>query len=136
MTMGMQKDYWEWHRVKSKLQQRRVMRSTFKVQEVWFIACGLNIGSEQDGKGNIFSRPVLILKKFNHHTFWGIPLSRGKKPTKLPYHDFEFKGKPTSWANISQLRLFDSKRLLGFFGKLRKSDFLTIKEKARLALEL
>ena len=51
---------------------------------------GLNIGYEQDGKGEDFLRPVLILKKFNKRVFLGIPLTKIKKDSHF-YHNFEFK---------------------------------------------
>jgi len=46
---------------------------------------GKNIGFEQNGSGDNFSRPVLIVKKFNNHMFWCVPLS-----TKQKTFDFYF----------------------------------------------
>ena len=46
---------------------------------------GKNLGYEQNGSGNNFSRPVLVLKKFNNRMFWCIPLS-----TKQNKFDFYY----------------------------------------------
>ncbi len=51
----------------------------FKEREIWWVSIGINIGHEEDGKGEQYSRPVLILKKFNKYTFSGIPLSTTKR---------------------------------------------------------
>jgi len=38
-----------------------------------------NIGFEQNGSGESFYRPVMIVKKFNNHMFWTIALSTKQK---------------------------------------------------------
>lgn len=47
---------------------------------------GQNIGFEQNGKGDNFVRPVIILKKFNKNMFFGIPLSTQIKDGKFYYY--------------------------------------------------
>lgn len=37
------------------------------------------ISDEQDGKNAEFTRPVLVLRKFNHSLFLGIPLTTNRK---------------------------------------------------------
>ena len=34
----------------------------FKEREIWWIAVGRNVGEESNGKGNRFSRPVIVFK--------------------------------------------------------------------------
>jgi hypothetical protein len=34
---------------------------------------GKNIGYEQNGSGANFSRPILIIRKFNNHMYWVVP---------------------------------------------------------------
>ena len=58
--------------------------------EIWWCLLGTNIGDEEDGKGELFSRPVLVIKKFNKHLFWGIPLSTQIKENEF-YYKFNFK---------------------------------------------
>jgi mRNA interferase MazF len=71
----MAKDFNEWNRRKIIIHED-IARLFFDEREVWFCAFGVNVGFEQDGAGNLFSRPVLIFKKFNREIFWGIPLTR------------------------------------------------------------
>ncbi len=62
----MQKDFDKWNEKKKKLDVRVIEETLFfKEAEVWWIHIGLNIGFETNGKGEEFTRPVLILKKYN-----------------------------------------------------------------------
>lgn len=129
----MQKDYWEWHKVKSILNDRPNSPKFFKPREIWYIACGLNVGREQDGRGQSFRRPVLILRKFSQETFWGIPLTTKEKKYDL-FFPLNIKDNKGSWAMIAQLKLFDSKRLIQRIDKIDPMDFSAIKEKIRMLL--
>lgn len=71
----MQKDFHEWHDQKEKLEQGE-SRLFFHPREIWFCALGLNVGFEQDGRGEEYLRPVLIFRKFNNQVFWGLPLTK------------------------------------------------------------
>jgi mRNA interferase MazF len=68
------RDFEKWHDKKSELDQNEV-RVNFHERDVWFSSVGANVGFEWDGKGKEFLRPIVILKKFNNETFWGIPLT-------------------------------------------------------------
>jgi len=74
----MKKDFKSWHENKSNIQEAKE-RPFFHEREIWFVSIGLNIGFEEDGKGETFLRPVLILKKFNNESFWGVPITRRLK---------------------------------------------------------
>ncbi len=95
--------------------------------QVFWCFLGENVGSEQNGKGQYFHRPVLIFKKFNNDIFWGIPMSSKNKDNKyyvkVLLKDFEQS------AIISQLRLLDSKRLYLFIGYISIQDFNKIQNK-------
>ncbi len=130
----MKKDYRKWHEIKSKINNIKNISQFFKARDVWYFSCGLNIGHEQDGKGNSFRRPVLILYKFNKHVFWGVPLISIKKKHSL-YFEFGFRQGKKSWAIISQLKLVDSKRLIEKIGRMNIEDFCSIKKKIRRLLE-
>ena len=60
---------------------------------------GKNIGFEQDGKGENFVRPVVIIKGFNKNMFFGIPLSTKMKEGKF-YYKFQFQKKDELVENI------------------------------------
>ena len=71
----MEKDFLRWHGKKRWLHKEKV-RPFFREREIWFCYLGANVGFEEDGSGDEFLRPVVILKRFNRVTFFGIPLTR------------------------------------------------------------
>ena len=123
----MEKDFESWHGLKQKLDTRN-KAPIFHEREIWWCSMGVNIGFEVYGKGNIFTRPVLILKKFSKSTFLGVPLSTKIKNSEY-YHPITFKGK-TSSAVFDQIRIMDAKRLADIIIKLPENQF----EKIRNAL--
>lgn len=106
----MSKDFDKWNRLKKELHVKDVSNLFFKPREVWFCSLGLNIGYEQDGKNNSYERPVLIVRKFNRHVFWGVPLSTKNKPGNKHYLPLKHNGLVFS-AILSQLRLYSVNRL-------------------------
>ena len=118
----MVKDFMSWHIAKGKI-DKTVKEIYFKEREIWWCSLGLNVGYEQDGKDEDFSRPVLILKQFNLYLFWALPLTTAKKEGKH-YFSFEFGDNvEKSSVILSQIRLLDSKRLLRKMGMMGVDDF-------------
>ncbi len=95
-----------------------------KEGEVHWCSLGENIGDEENGKGEIFRRPVLVFKKFNNNIFWGIPMSTKNKDNKY-YVKVKLKNTEQS-AMLSQLRVLDTKRLDQYIGYISKIDFIKI----------
>ena len=124
----MEKDFDSWigHKNKTNIQ---VKRALFTERDIWWCSIGANVGDEEDGKGKYFSRPVLVFKKFNHNIFLGIPLSTIIKEKKF-YYIFNFKGIPQSLL-LSQIRIFDAKRLRERMGNITTNEFDAIKAKVR-----
>lgn len=122
----MKKEFDQWNE-KKKLIDGIQKKPFFHEREIWFIRIGENVGYEQGGKGDEFLRPVLICKKFSNHVFLGIPLTSKKKYNKF-HVGFKLKNKE-SFAILSQVRLFDAKRLDFLYGKLNSNDFNDIKNK-------
>ncbi len=87
---------------------------------------GVNIGFEQDGKNDLFERPVLIIKTFNKEVLWIVPLTSRHKKNKY-YYEFDYKSKPQT-AILSQIRLISSKRLLRKIWTFPINDFKKVKE--------
>lgn len=123
----MKKDFQKWHDQKSDIHENKA-RLHFHERDVWFTTMGANIGFEQDGKGEEFLRPIVILKKFNNETLWGITLTSKKKTGKY-YFTFEHDKERESTANLSQLRLIDSKRLKYQIGSISEKDFGELKKR-------
>jgi hypothetical protein len=73
-------DFDDWNRLKKSLESNIEGPNRFlKEGEAWMSLVGKNIGWEQNGTGIRFSRPVLILRVFNNHMFWAVPLSSRQK---------------------------------------------------------
>lgn len=104
-------DFDLWNELKKKIDIEGDEPDKFpKESEVWMSSLGKNIGFEQNGSGDNFSRPILILKKFNNHMFWVVPLS-----TKQKSFDFYFNYTDPNNQNVSailaQMKLLSVKRL-------------------------
>lgn len=69
---------------------------------------------------------MLILKKFNKNIFIGVPLTTQNKQSPF-YVQIEFRAKLQS-VMISQIRLWDKKRLTTRLGKVSQGDFKKIKK--------
>ena len=128
----MKKDFQEWHKEKSILDEDRV-RPFFHEREIWFASLGANIGFEEDGKGKEFRRPVIVLKKFNNESLWAIPVTRKSKNGKY-YFAFKLEGRGFNTAILSQLRLIDAKRLQYKIGFIEQKDYEEIKQKLKLLI--
>jgi len=124
-----EKNYAAWHRLKSSIQYDDSTRLGYRIREVWWVHLGHNIGDEEDGKGRSFTRPVLIVKGFNRHIFWGVPLTSIQKQG-MYYYSFKIKGTTTvSTALLSQLRTLDAKRLVTKLGTVTEYDLDEVKKR-------
>lgn len=125
-----EKDFQLWHERKCRIHNGHA-RVFFQEREIWFCHLGENIGFEQDGRGDEYLRPVIILKKFNQDIFWAVPLTKGDKRPKPYYYVFSFQEGILSGAILSQLRLIDVKRLKYKTGTMKKTDFIFMKTKIK-----
>ncbi len=113
-----------WGRQKQRIHSRA---SVFcNVREIWWCALGLNIGSEQNGKNDIFERPVLIIKVFNRNICRVIPLT--SKLREDEYHSIIHLEKQTSCVIFSQIKTLSTKRLSRKIGRLDETEFKKIIE--------
>lgn len=122
------KDFKTWHVKKSQIDSAKYKDLYFYERDVWWITLGHNVGFEQDGKSNIFTRPVLVIRKFNRYLFWGIPLTTANKQGKY-YVSAQYRDDVKSVAILSQLRTFDAKRLVDKDGVLDEESFASIQER-------
>jgi len=70
---------------------------------------GQNIGYEQNGTGNNFIRPVLVIKKFNNQMFWIVPLTTKQKEFDFYFNYADPNNQEVS-AILAQIRLVSVKR--------------------------
>jgi mRNA-degrading endonuclease toxin of MazEF toxin-antitoxin module len=128
------KKYDEWNVIKQKIDLKTTKIVIPKQREVYWASIGENIGNEQNGKGDIFSRPVLIIKRFSKSMFFGVPLSTQIKKGTF-FYNFTFLDKPSN-ALVVQGRLFDTKRLENRIGMIEKDDFTNIKQSLKELLDV
>ncbi|MEI8174469.1 MAG: type II toxin-antitoxin system PemK/MazF family toxin [bacterium] len=124
----MSKDFDNWNKIK-KEKHNKNMLPLFSEREIWWCALGINIGSEEDGKGVNYLRPVLILRKFNKSIFYGLPITSKKKNDM--FHISINSGKIEGSLILSQMRLIDVRRLSHLLGKITETEMTEIKKKLK-----
>jgi mRNA interferase MazF len=103
-------DFDRWNGIKKQLAHDVPPPPAFpKNGEVWMCAIGKNLGREQNGSPRDFSRPVLVVKKFNNEIFWVVPLSTKQKPLEFYFNYNDPSGTPVA-AVLAQLRLVSINR--------------------------
>ncbi len=116
----------KWNDLKKET-EGRLSGPFFYEREVWWCLLGKNIGYEQDGKGD-FSRPVVILKKFNLDICLIVPLTITDRNGKY-YFDVGVVDNRLAKAVISQIRLVDRKRFINRIDVLNKETFNCLLDK-------
>ena len=112
------------------MKQKEHLHSTggipvIKEGEVWWCGIGENVGVEINGKNELFSRPVVIIKKLSRYGFLGVPLT-SQNHSGSWYAPFEFKNK-TQYAALAQVRVMSVSRLYKRMGTIPESDLDIIK---------
>lgn len=118
----------EWNSVKKETDT--LTSPIFKEREVYYIRMGHNIGHEQNGKGDEFVRPVVVLKRLSREMFIGIPLSSQIKSGSF-YHTVRFYKNGVETINnaiVAQIRLFSARRLLNKIGMIHQNEFGELKK--------
>jgi mRNA-degrading endonuclease toxin of MazEF toxin-antitoxin module len=122
----MQKDFDKWNKEKKKTNAEQPRLYT--VREIWWCRLGVNVGSEQDGSGEFFLRPIIIVRGLGPDTCLVIPLTTSHLRHPLRIRIGKVQGEKAS-AILSQIRVVDTRRLvekIGFisgkiFGEIRRA---------------
>jgi len=121
----MKKDFDKWNTLKKHLDASKPIY--VHEREIWFCSFGVNIGSEQDGKHELFERPVLVVKRVTSNTFLGVPLTSNKKQGSW-YAEI---GSTGTSAIISQIKLFDTRRLARKVTTINETEFKIVHQKIK-----
>ena len=121
----------DWHIIKKQIQTKQ-QESIFHEREVWWYAAGENVGSEINGKGGHFARPVVIMRKYGDEGFFGVPLS-SKTHIGFWYYSFCLKGK-NQCALLSQARTYSVYRLYSRIGRIKQKDYDELRRRLALLL--
>jgi mRNA interferase MazF len=99
-----------WNIYKKRLQASFPRTTSFPAErEIWVVTFGKNIGIEQNGGLNDFSRPALVIKKFNNQMYWVVPLSTKQKKLDFYYNFIDSDNNKVSII-LGQLRFVSAKR--------------------------
>lgn len=106
----MDKDWDGWSQKKQEMHNHEVV-PFFHEREVWWCSLGVNVGSEQDGTGKNYDRPIAIIRGFNKDIFFGVALTGKRKAGRYYFYLGNIEGRDAS-AILSQVRIIDAKRLV------------------------
>lgn len=120
------KRFLEWIGLKEKLHLSQEKIPLVSEGQIWWASLGENVGYEINGKNQLFTRPVLILKKLAKEFFLVVPLTSQTKIGSW-YVNYKQNGKSYS-ACIHQIRTIDYRRLSSKLGWFDETDFERIKE--------
>lgn len=120
----MQKDFDNWNSRKKEI-NKKGENKLYHARELWWCSLGVNVGSEQDGSGEKYDRPVLILKGLSKQTCIILPItsSAEKHKMRIPIGQVQNEG---ASVIISQIKVIDTKRLIYKIGFLDKDIFSKI----------
>lgn len=124
----MEKSFDAWNECKKKTDTEQ--SRFYTVREIWWCRLGLNIGTEQDGKGEWYVRPCVILRGFGADACLVVPLTTSEREHPLRV----FVGlvdESVARANLSQIRVVDTRRLEQRIGFLEKNIFVKLRKAAK-----
>jgi mRNA interferase MazF len=124
-----EKDFDTWSTHKKTLHQYGENRF-YREGEVWWCALGVNIGTEQDGTGTNFDRPIVVVRAFNRSMFLGVALT-GKVREGPFYMPLGLIGGREASAILSQVRLIDTRRLIRRIDTLDAPIFTQLRARLR-----
>jgi len=128
----MDKDFDKWNEKKKNI-DKRYDAPFYHERDIWWCSMGMNVGVEANGKGEEYSRPVVVIKGFNIHSFLGVALTGRKREGDYYVYLGQIEDRDAS-ANLSQIKLFDTKRLILKIGMLEETKFRGLVERIRETL--
>jgi len=108
------KKFKEWVVLKENLHNKNAKPPFISQGDMWWISFGENIGSEINGKSDIFTRPGIIYKKLSHRFYFVIPTTTQEKRGSW-FIKFIHKNKQM-FACLHQARAIDYRRLFSKLG--------------------
>lgn len=124
----MRKEFDKWNQEKKRTHAEQPRLYT--VREIWWCRLGVNIGSEQDGSEESFLRPALIIRGFGPDACLIVPLTTSPRVHTLRVSVGTVDGREAR-ANLSQIRVVDTRRLVEKIGFLDKAVFAELRKTAR-----
>jgi len=124
---AMLKRFLEWIKLKEKLHDNDKWPPPFvSDRDLWWVSFGENVGSEMNGKSDLFSRPALILKKLSGSFFLVAPTTSQKKEGTWYAHIIHEN--KDMYVCLNQIRTIDYRRLSTRLGRIDGNDFKKVKK--------
>lgn len=117
------KHFDDWNELAKSL-HKKGEKFPFRERDLWWYAAGENIGTEINGKGERFARPILIVRKYGEDGFFGVPIS-SQLHNGIWYAEFIHKNK-VQCALLSQASTYSVHRLYGRIGRIGRDNFARI----------
>ncbi|MDP2665285.1 MAG: type II toxin-antitoxin system PemK/MazF family toxin [bacterium] len=124
----MEKDFDGWNKIKKETHE--MQPRLYTVREIWWCRLGMNVGTEQDGKGEWYDRPCVIMRGFGPDACLVVPLTTSTREHPLRVHIGLVEGQEAR-ANLSQIRVIDTRRLVEKVGFLEKKVFAELRKAVR-----
>jgi len=119
------RDFDEWNTLKKDVHQKTKCIYV-KERDIVFVHAGRNVGYGQNGKGDSFLRPVLVVKSFGRDSFLSVGLTSREKSGTF-YFSFSYKESTKSVAVLSAVKSMDIRRVKYKSGTMNKDDFKRLK---------
>ena len=123
------KNFDSWNIQKKLLESHMKEPVKFHERDVWWCSFGINLGNEQDGTGDNFERPCVIVKKLSPTTTLVAPLSTREK-LEIFQVQVTIREK-IGYVLLDQVRVVDAKSLLRKMGYIPKETFTIIRSKLK-----
>ena len=127
------KDFEGWHSVKKRIESEE-RKVNIRAGEIRWVAFGVNIGSEIDGKGVSFTRPALVVHSIGSHLALVVPMSTKVKDVS-GYYPLEWHGNITALC-LHQTKIISQKRILSRKGRIPGNKLKEIKKEIIKFFEL
>jgi mRNA interferase MazF len=120
------KNFYEWIELKVKLNFSDQKPPNVYPGELWWASLGKNVGFEINGKSELFTRPVIVLKRFAPGFYFVIPVTTQNR--RGTWYVSFVQGSKTMVACLQQARSLDYRRLYSRLGSLDDADFHRVKD--------
>ncbi|MDQ7009846.1 MAG: hypothetical protein Q9M94_06135 [Candidatus Gracilibacteria bacterium] len=106
MSDKLENDLLKWNNIKTGIEKKERRKFFINSREIWNIYIGKNIGYESFGKGDFFTRPVLVIKIVGSMIFTVSMTTAGKENNKFYYKiDNKYFNKK-SYITLSQVKIW------------------------------
>lgn len=118
----------KWNFLKKRINSKN-NRKYIRKGEIYWASIGVNVGSEIDGKGDTYTRPVLIIDTVGDKLCLVVPLTTNNKKSPRKYS--LFLNNRLSSIYLDQIKIISTKRILDRVGKISDNKLIKIKVRIR-----